>query len=178
MLLFVKNMMIASAILPIALLAAAFLCTLVAGFVLLFAVVVMPGIGTLPDRDFLRSFQAIDKVIQGNQPLFLLTWAGSIVSLVIATALSVWQLDGAIRVIVVVAFGTYLIGVQLPTFTINIPLNNRVQTLELDRLDEATLADERYHFEARWNRWNVTRTVFACIVSVLLLIVLVVFHAQ
>ncbi|MEZ4621535.1 MAG: hypothetical protein R2867_39370 [Caldilineaceae bacterium] len=36
---------------------AAFLCTLATGFILTFAIVVMPGIGTLSDRDFLRHFR-------------------------------------------------------------------------------------------------------------------------
>ena len=52
----------------------------VAGVVFAFAVVVMPGIRTLPDADFLRAFQVIDRVIQDNQPLFLLVWVGSIVA--------------------------------------------------------------------------------------------------
>jgi uncharacterized membrane protein len=56
----------------IALILATFLCSLVAGFVFAFAFVVMPGIGTLNDREFIRAFQVIDRVIQDRQPIFVL----------------------------------------------------------------------------------------------------------
>ncbi len=48
------------------------LCSLVAGFVLCFAIIVMPGIKTLGVLDFLKSFKAMDGIIQSNQPLFML----------------------------------------------------------------------------------------------------------
>ena len=55
---------------------ATLLCSLVAGFVFACAVVVMPGTGNLSDGGFLRAFQVIDRVIQKNQPVFLLVWMG------------------------------------------------------------------------------------------------------
>lgn len=150
---------------------AAFLCTLATGFILLFAIVVMPGIGTLNDRDFLRAFQVIDRVIQNSQPLFILVWAGSVAALLIAAFLGFGQLEGVSRILIIVGAVMYIVGVQLPTATINIPLNNRVQTLNFDTLDETSAAAERQHFEQRWNRWNIIRTAFASFASVLLLIV-------
>lgn len=48
------------------LIVATFLCSLVAGFVFAFAVVVMPGIGNLGDGAFLRAFQVMDRVIQNS----------------------------------------------------------------------------------------------------------------
>jgi uncharacterized membrane protein len=55
------------------------LCSLVAGLMFGFAVVVMPGIAKLPDRDYLISFKQMDEIIQNNQPAFMLVWVGSIV---------------------------------------------------------------------------------------------------
>lgn len=49
---------------------ATLLCSLVAGFLFSFAIVVMPGISDLNDREFLRAFQVMDRVIQNNQPVF------------------------------------------------------------------------------------------------------------
>jgi len=158
-------------IFPVVLLLATLLCTLVAGFVLLFAIVVMPGIGALSNREFLKSFQVIDKVIQNNQPLFMFVWIGSTVALLVAVALSALQLNGIPQILMIVATVVFIVGVQVPTVVFNIPMNNRVQSLNLDSLDEALLATERQVFESRWNRWNSTRTVFACVASVLLLIV-------
>lgn len=150
---------------------AALLCTLVTGFILIFAIVIMPGIGTLDDREFLHAFQVIDGVIQNNQPIFVLVWLGSVVALVAATALGIGQLEGIARLLIGIAAIVYIIGVQLPTVAINVPLNNRVQTLDVDTLDETAQRAERQRFEPRWNRWNVTRTAFASLASILLLLV-------
>ena len=162
--------MLAESMLAMALILSTLLCTLVAGFVLLFAIVVMPGIGSLGNRDFLRAFQVVDKVIQDNQPLFLFVWLGSAAALVLAALLGFLQLEGAPRALIVVATVLYLLGVQLPTIAVNIPLNNRVQSLNLDTLDDMSVDRERQAFEVRWNRWNGIRTVVGCVVSVVLLI--------
>ena len=55
-------------------------CGLVTGFILTYAIVVMPGLSKLTDRNFLRAFQVTDEIIQNNQPLFMLIWVGSIIS--------------------------------------------------------------------------------------------------
>jgi uncharacterized membrane protein len=149
---------------------ATLLCSLVAGFLFAFAVVVMPGIRSLGDREFLRAFQVIDGVIQKNQPIFVLVWTGSVVALVLAAVLGFGQLDGAGRLLLVLATLAYLLGVQLPTATINIPLNNKLQTLDLDTMDEAAQKAARKNFEPSWNRWNFIRTVFATLAAALLML--------
>ena len=103
----------------IALALAAFLCSLVAGFLLAFALVIMPGIRNLGDREFLRSFQEIDGVIQRGRPLFGLVWLGSVVVLVIGLALGVGQAGGFERMLLALSGGVYLLGVQLPTFIVS-----------------------------------------------------------
>ena len=155
-----------------ALIATTLLCSLVAGFVFAWAVVVMPGIGSLSNRDFLRAFQVMDRVIQNNQPVFGLVWMGSVIALLASAVLGFGQLDVTGRLLMMSAVLLYLLGVQLPTFTINVPLNNRVQTFEIDAMDEAAQAAGRRDFESRWNRWNRIRTVLASLVSVLLMILL------
>ncbi len=159
-------------IFQLTLIVATFLCSLVAGFVFAFAVVVMPGIGHLGDGEFLRAFQVMDRVIQNNQPVFLLVWMGSVIALLAAVALGFGQLDGTGRLLIVVAVLVYLLGVQVPTVTINVPLNNTVQTLEIDAMDETAQTAARQDFEVRWNTWNSIRTGLASLVSVLLMILL------
>ena len=114
-------------IFQIALILATFLCSLVAGFLLAFALVTMPGIGSLDDREFIRAFQVMDRVIQNNQPIFVLVWVGSVVALVTSAVLGIGQLDGAARLLIIFAALAYLLGVQLPTFTINVPLKCAVE---------------------------------------------------
>ena len=71
------------------------------------------------------------------------------------------------------ASALYLLGVQFPTFRFNIPLNNMLQTYEIDAMDESEAASARADFETPWNRWNRFRTVNAVVsVSLLLLLLL------
>lgn len=159
-------------IFEIVLILATFLCSLTAGLLFAFAILVMPGIGELNHRAFLRAFQVIDRIIQNNQPLFMLVWLGSVVALVLAAVLGFGQLDNVGRLLIISAVLIYLLGVQLPTVTINIPLNNQLQTLAVDAMSETSLSAAREAFEPRWNRWNTIRTVLACLTSVLLMILL------
>ena len=109
-------------------------------------------------------------MIQNNQPLFILVWAGSAVTLLLSAAFGFGQLTGLDRTLLLVAVAVYLLGVQLPTLTINVPLNNQLQTLDLEAMSEDALAEARDRFEPRWNRWNQIRTILAVLTSTLLII--------
>ena len=148
------------------------LCSLVAGFVFAFSVVVMPGIGELNSKEFIQAFQKIDGIIQKGQPVFAVVWIGSALTLVVAVALGMGSLDATGRWLLIVSTLVYFLGVQLPTFAINIPLNNRLQSLDVDAMDEHAQQAARAAFEQRWNRWNVIRTVVSCVVTLLLLVLL------
>ena len=148
------------------------LCTLVAGFVFAFASVIMQGIRRLSDRDFLRAFQEMDHVIQRNQPFFMLVWLGSVASLLVGLLLGSWHLEGIDRLLLVAAAAIYLLGVQLPTAAINVPLNNRLQELDLDSLGESEIGEARVLFEARWIKWNLIRTILAVSTAALLMLLL------
>ena len=156
----------------IILILATFLCSLVAGFLFAFAVVTMPGIRILNDREFIRAFQVMDRIIQNNQPIFMLVWVGSVVALVASAVLGIGQLDGAGRLLFILAVLAYFLGVQLPTITINVPLNNKLQTLDVDAINETSQKIARKDFEPRWNLWNSIRAAFASLVSALLIILL------
>ena len=157
-------------LLHVAFILATFLCSLVAGFLFAFAVVVMAGIRKLSNREFIRSFQVMDDIIQNNQPIFMVVWLGSSIALIIAAVFGIGYLDTTGRWLLIFSTLAYLLGVQLPTFTINIPLNNRLQSLNVDAMDEAAQEAAREAFEGRWNRWNAIRTVVSCLVSALLIV--------
>ena len=156
-------------IFQIGLVSATLLCSLVAGFVFAFACVAMPGLGSLGDREFLHGFQVMDRVIQNNQPLFVLVWAGSAVTLILSAVIGFGRLAAPDRALLLLAAIVYLVGVQLPTLTINVPLNNQLQTLDLEAMSDDALAEARADFEPRWNRWNQIRTVLATLTSALLI---------
>ncbi len=147
------------------------LCSLTAGFLFAFAVVVMPGLKGLDDAAYLRAFQVVDGVIHKGQPLFMVMWVGSIIALLAALGMGLGTLTGLDRVLLLGAGVLYLGGVQVPTAAINVPLNHRVQSLNIDELDSGSLRESRRAFEGRWNRWNAVRTGLAT-ASVMLMLVL------
>ncbi len=111
-------------------------------------------------------------IIQAGHPVFGLVWIGSVFALVAAAILAFLQNDGLVPTQVVASAVVYTLGVQLPTFLINVPLNNALQMLNVDDMDELMLASERRSFENRWVRWNLIRTAFVSGVSVSLMLVL------
>jgi uncharacterized membrane protein len=159
-------------IFQIALILATFLCSLVAGFLFAFAIVVMPGIRGLGDREFIRAFQVMDRVIQNNQPIFMVVWVGSVLTAATATVLGIVQLEGVERLLIILAALAYLLGVQLPTVTINVPLNNKLQALDVAAVDARAQQATREGFEPRWNRWNSIRAAFASLASALWVVLL------
>jgi len=156
----------------IALSLATLLCSLVAGLVLTFAIVVMPGIRSMGDRDYLMAFKAMDRVIQNNQPIFMLVWVGSALLVLVSTVWGIWRLDGLDRILLVVAGVIYILGVQVPTAAINIPINNRLQALDLDSSSEIELRALAETYETHWLRWNTIRTIVAIATTVLFLVLL------
>ena len=146
------------AFLDISLIFAILLCSLVGGFIFTYSIVVMPGLSNLNDKDFLKAFQVTDAVIQNNQPLFMFTWIGSIVAIlttIVASFITVGLLESWLIILV---GAVYLLGVQGITVAIHIPLNNHIQKLNIDELNDKTLAYERKNFEAKWNFFNKIRT--------------------
>ena len=147
-------------------------CSLVGGFIFTYAIVVMPGLSNLNDKDFLRAFQVTDAIIQNKQPLFLFIWIGSIVA-ILTTVLVSLLIVGLKETWLIVLIGVaYLLGVQGITIAIHIPLNNQIQKVKIEELNDKTLADERLKFETKWNFFNTIRTGIAISVSGLLLILL------
>lgn len=134
-------------------------CSLVAGLLFGFAIVVMPGIANLSDKEYLLAFKYMDGVIQNNQPLFVFVWAGSILSVILTLVLGILNLDDEKLYLLIGAASVYLIGVQLPTFRFNIPLNNELQNLDIEDLEETQAKTSRTKFETSWNRWNRIRTI-------------------
>lgn len=167
------------------LLVTTFLCNIIFGEMLVFQTVVMPGIAKLDDGAYLRAFQVIDGVIQDNEPVFVFTWIGSVFGIVLTAicgvvlsdvvdstddVLNTWQLAGLIAATV-----AYLIC-QKTTFTINVPLNNRVKVLDVARMKDEEKAVEREHFQSKWVKWHFFRTVLFGLVALYLLVLLLVVH--
>ena len=147
-------------------------CSLVTGFIFTYATVVLPGFSKLEDKEYIRAFQVTDEVIQNNQPLFMLTWIGSIISVLGAILASILSPDLGETWFIVLIGVVYLLGVQGITITIHLPMNNHIKDLNLDELDNQTLSKERLKLETKWNYFNNIRTGVGFFVSLSLLLVL------
>ena len=160
--------------LDIALVFAVLTCSLVTGFIFTYAVVVMPGFSKLEDKEFLRAFQVTDGVIQNNQPLFMLTWVGSIISVLSVMTISILSLGVSDAWIIFVVGLIYLLGVQGITISIHLPLNNHIQKIDINDMNNQSLNEERTNFEMRWNYFNKIRTFIAFAASLSFLLILMV----
>ena len=147
-------------------------CSLVMGFIFTYSIVVMPGLSKLSDKEFLKAFRATDAVIQSKQPIFMLTWIGSIVSVLSLILISITYVGLSETWLIVLVALIYLLGVQGITIFIHLPLNNQIQKLNLEKLKDENLRDERLNFENKWNFFNNIRTTIAFFVSLTLLIFL------
>ena len=133
----------------------------------------MPGFSKLEDKEFLRAFQVTDGIIQNNQPLFMLTWVGSIISVLSVIAISIFSLGLSEAWIIFIVGLIYLIGVQGITISIHLPLNNRIQSIDINNMNNQSLNEERTKFELRWNYFNKIRTFIAFSTSLSFLLILV-----
>ena len=159
-------------ILDISLILSILTCSLVTGFIFTYAVVVMPGLSKLNDKEFIRAFQVTDGIIQNNQPLFMLTWVGSIIAILSSILIAIIFFEISETWLIILIGVVYLLGVQGITISIHIPLNNHLQQVNIDELNAERLSEERIKFESKWNNFNIIRTIIAFSVSVILLLIL------
>tara|TARA_B100001142_G_scaffold300417_1_gene325138 strand:+ start:107 stop:601 length:495 start_codon:yes stop_codon:yes gene_type:complete len=159
-------------LLDVSLICSTLSCTLVTGFVLTYALIVMPGLSKLEDKEFMKAFQVTDREIQNNQPIFMLIWLGSIVSIFTTIFISIVSL-GLHESWLMILVGTfYLLGVQGITISIHLPLNERIQKMKINEMNSEKLSAERLNFEKNWNFFNIIRTIIAFLVCVILLLIL------
>ena len=158
-------------ILNISLFFSTLLCSLVTGFILTYAIVVMPGLSKLDDKEFIKAFQVTDGIIQNNQPIFILIWVGSIISVVSTIIISIFTLGILEGWKIIFVSLVYLIGVQAITIIIHLPLNKRIQNIDINSTNLQSLNEERKNFETKWNYFNNIRTVIAFLVTLFFLFI-------
>ena len=148
------------------------LCALVTGFIFTYAIVVMPGFSKLSDKEFIKAFQVTDEVIQNNQPLFMITWIGSIISILLTIIVATATTGLSNSWLIILVGVIYLLGVQGVTIVIHLPLNNHIQKMNIDKMTDKDLGEERRKFQKKWNFFNNIRTSVAFSVFVTLTLIL------
>ena len=148
------------------------LCALVTGFIFTYAIVVMPGFSKLSDKEFIKAFQVTDEVIQSNQPLFMMLWIRSIISILLTIIVATATTGLSNSWLIILVGVIYLLGVQGVTIVIHLPLNNHIQKMNIDKMTDKDLGEERRKFQKKWNFFNNIRTSVAFSVCVTLILIL------
>ena len=150
------------------------LCALAVGFTLTYAIIVMPGLSKLDDKEFIKAFQFTDGIIQNNQPIFILIWVGSIISVLGTIITSILSLGIVEAWLIIFAGVIYLLGVQGITISIHLPLNKHIQKIDINSINSQTLSEVRKNFETKWNYFNNIRTGIGIFVILIFLLILTV----
>ena len=142
-----------------------------AGVFGLYAHTIMRGLHTTDDRTFVTAFQAIDRAI--INPLFMLTFFGTLVASGIAGVLYLVDDEGSVLPWVVAAFGLYLVVVVI-TMAVHVPLNDDIKAAgNPERIADLGTVRDAFH-ETRWVAWNIVRALattvaFGCLTWALVL---------
>jgi len=126
---------------------------------------VTPGLGKLNDRSYLQAMQTLNREILN--PAFFVVFIGSIVLLPINAFLQSKSGINYRNLILIGGVLIYLLGSIAVTFLANIPLNNKLDMLELNAMNASTLSDFRSTYEGKWNRYNLVRSISSAIALVL-----------
>lgn len=140
---------------------------LTAGMLLAYSISVMPALAKLPDNEFLRAMQWINKVIQN--PIFFLCFLGPIVSLPYVTFQSI-RTNTAAGPWIFSATLIYILGVFGITALFNVPLNRQIENISLAQTGMEEIRSIREQFEGPWNKWHRTRTMFSLLAFACLII--------
>ena len=154
----------------ILLLTATILSGLVAGLLYAYSCSVNPGLGALPDREYLAAMQSINKAIQN--PLFFLSFMGTLL-LLPASSFASWRQSGMSGQLILLLSATliYIVAVFGTTMFGNVPLNEQLAKLILGNLSAEELKAGRLHFETPWNGLHQVRTLASVLTFVLMVFI-------
>lgn len=142
-----------------------------AGFFYAWQVSVIPGTKQVDDQTYVHTMQEINRAII-NFP-FMLIFFGSLIFQVVSTILF---RGNDIFWILLAALLSYFLGTILITAGGNVPLNNMLDAVNLKETDPQQLSGIRSQYQLKWNRLHATRTLFALLSFILLLIAAIKAH--
>ena len=127
-----------------------------AGTYFAFSTGVMPGLNAARPQSAIESMQAMNQKIQN--PLFI---AMFLLIPVVAGAAGVLLLslgEKSAALLFFAAAGLYLVGALVPSFAVNIPMNNTLDAAAVPA-DTAEAAKTWSDYSGRWTAWNNLRAV-------------------
>lgn len=139
-----------------------------AGLFYAWAVSVIPGTKRMADPGYLEAMQQINRAILN--PGFFAIFFGALLMMLWSAYLEFKVEIGPSFYFTMAAFIVYVAGTVGVTAAGNVPLNEALDLIELNKLGAEELRMTRQAYELKWNRLHNVRTVFSVISFVLLLL--------
>jgi uncharacterized membrane protein len=134
---------------------------LTAGIFYCWSISVTPGIALLPDKEYITTFQQLDRAILN--PLFMICFMGLALLLPVCTWVY-YQKTLPLRFwLLLAASALYIFGVVGLTMTANVPMNESLSAFNTDTATVTEISARRLAHEGRWNFLNNVRTV-CCVI--------------
>lgn len=127
-----------------------------AGLFYAYSCSVNPGLGRLPDEQYLAAMQSINRAILN--PVFFMSFMGTLILLPLAAWLN-YQGASQRFVLLAAAALVYTIGTFCVTMFGNVPLNNVLDALDLSSASAENMKEIRLAFEIPWGRLHQVRTL-------------------
>lgn len=146
--------------------AAIILSALMSGFFFAYTFSVNSGLHKLQDKAYLSAMQNINRAVLN--PVFYICFLGTLI-LLICASIMYFDARSPKFYLIFSACISYTVGVFFITGTRNVPLNNRLDTVDIANASETSLKNIRRDYERPWNNWNNIRTLtsfiaFACLI--------------
>ena len=126
-------------------------------FISTYAIIVMPGLSNFNDKGSIGAFQVTDAELQKNQPKFMCTWIGSIVSVFRTILISIFSSDLSEASLIALIRADYLLDLQCIAIAIHIPLNNLFWKVIIKDLNYQDINEAPETFERKWPYLNNIR---------------------
>ncbi len=141
---------------------------MIAGLFYAWTISVTPGLAKIDNSSYLKAFQSMNRAILN--PAFFIAFFGVLALLIYHSYVSFTSQDQAQSWLIISATILYILGIMAVTIAGNIPLNNSLESLQIESMSIEQMETFRSGFENKWNALNLIRTVCSA-VSFLLLII-------
>jgi len=130
-------------------------CGMISGFFLTFSDFLMRSLKLAETTAGIEVMQIINREVWKSLTIYML-W-GMVAYSVILGGYASYYLNGSIAALIITGSITYVVGMLMVSYAFNIPMNNRLEALELSTPEAATYWHDNY--VNRWVFWNYVRAI-------------------
>jgi uncharacterized membrane protein len=139
--------------------------SLISGIFFSFTIAVSPGLKKLSDIEFINSMKSINYEILN--PLFYLSFFSPLILFPLIIYLH--NKESNLLWLIISSFSMYIF-ILIITISINVPLNNQLESFDIVNSTNNEMIQLRNYFEDKWTLWNNNRTILGVISLILLIL--------